>query len=529
MAASESTTRPEAVAFGTARGRWVIAAAVLGSGVASLDATVVNISLPAIGRSFHTGLGTLQWVLTGYSLTLAAFLLLGGSLGDRHGRRRVFAVGVVWFAAASALCGLAPSSQVLVGARVLQGIGGALLTPASLAILEASFRPEDRARAIGAWSGLGGLASAAGPLVGGYLLAAGSWRYVFFVNLPVAAGVLWVTARHVPESRRAAAGGRLDAGGAALAVVTLGGLTYGLIEGPTAGWGAPLVVAGLAVAGLGAPAFLLLERRQADPMLPLEMFKHRQFAAANAVTFVVYGALGGSLFLLPVALQTVDGYSPLSSGLALLPVTALMLVFSPRSAALAARIGPRLQMSAGPVVAGAGLLLLVRAVDGSSYVTFVLPAVACFGAGLAITVAPLTSTAMQAAPGDHAGAASAVNNVVARAAGLLAVAVLPVLAGLAGARSLSSHAFAAGYRSAMVIAGCTCIAGGLLAAWSIRNPGEGKGAARPRRWPARRWHCALDGPPLDAPGSRPLRATGGPAHDRTDGKGGASRCSRRPS
>jgi EmrB/QacA subfamily drug resistance transporter len=462
------------VALGTARGRWVIAASVLGSGIASLDATVVNISLPAIGRAFHTGLGTLQWVVTGYSLTLAAFLLLGGSLGDQRGRKRIFSIGIVWFALASALCGLAPNSQVLIAARILQGIGGALLTPASLAIIEASFRSEDRAKAIGAWSGLGGLATAAGPLVGGYLLAAGSWRYVFFINLPVGAAVLWLTARHVPESSDAAAVRRLDVPGALLAVVTLTGLTYALIEGPGAGWGAPLVIAGLVFAGAGAPAFLLTERRSPQPMLPLTMFKARQFAAANAVTFVVYGALGGSLFLLPVSLQTVDHYTPLDSGLALLPVTALMLVFSPRSAALAARIGPRLQMSLGPIVAGVGLVLLVRAVDGHSYLTYVLPAVATFGVGLALTVAPLTSTAMRSAPAEHAGAASAVNNVVARTAGLIAVALLPVLAGIAGSGSLSSHAFGAGFRTAMVIAGCTCVAGGVLAVFTIsdeRGPG----------------------------------------------------------
>lgn len=494
------TGSAEAVAFGTARGRWVIGASVLGSGIASLDATVVNISLPAIGRTFHTGLGTLQWVLTGYSLTLAAFLLLGGSLGDRHGRRKIFAIGVVWFAAASALCGFAPSSGVLVAARVLQGIGGALLTPASLAILEASFRAEDRARAIGAWSGLGGLASAAGPLVGGYLLAAGSWRYVFFINLPIAAAVLWLTARHVPESRSAGmAAGPLDWRGAALAVAALGGLTYGLIEGPTAGWTAPAVAGGLVLAAVSVAAFWWVERRQAAPMLPLTLFRQRQFAAANAVTFVVYGALGGSLFLLPVALQTVDHYTPLASGLALLPVTALMLAFSSRSAALASRIGPRLQMSLGPIVAGAGLLLLVRAVDGRSYGTFVLPAVLCFGAGLALTVAPLTFTALQAAPSDHAGAASAVNNVVARAAGLLAVAVLPVLAGLAGTHSLSAGAFATGFRHAMVIAGCTCAAGGVLAALTIVDPGR-------RRWPGRRWHCAIDGIPLHADDRLPPEA-----------------------
>jgi hypothetical protein len=291
---------------------------------------------------------------------------------------------------------------------------------------------------------------------------------------------LWVTARHVPESRdEAASQAPLDWRGALLAVIALGGLTYGLIEGPTAGWSSPLVVAGLVLAAAGAPTFLLSERRSRNPMLPLEMFRVRQFAAANAVTFVVYGALGGSLFLLPVALQTVDHYQPLSSGLALLPVTVLMLVFSARSAALAARVGPRLQMSLGPVVAGVGLVLLVRAVDGHSYLTYVLPAVTCFGAGLALTVAPLTSTAMQAAPSAHAGAASAVNNVVARAAGLLAVGLLPVLAGIAGSRSLSSHAFATGFRTAMVIAGCTCIAGGILAVATITDPPRAARAPRP--------------------------------------------------
>ena len=242
--------------------------------------------------------------------TLAAFLLLGGSLGDRYGRKRVFSIGVAWFAVASALCGLAPSAGLLIGARVLQGIGGALLTPGSLAILQASFRPDDRARAIGAWSGLGGVAGAAGPLVGGYLLAIGSWRWVFFINLPVAAAVLVITARHVPESRDPTSSGRIDAAGAALAVVFLAGLTYGLIEAPTRGWSSPAVVACLVVAAVTAPAFLVLEHRRSHPMLPLELFRSRQFSGANAVTFAVYGALGGALFLLPVELQIVKGYTP---------------------------------------------------------------------------------------------------------------------------------------------------------------------------------------------------------------------------
>lgn len=481
------------LAFGSNRGRWVIAATVLGSGMASLDATVVGIALPTIGRDFHSGVGTLQWVVSGYSLTLAAFLLLGGSLGDRLGRKRMFSVGVIWFAVASMCCGFAPNAGVLIGARVLQGIGGALLAPASLAILQASFRPDDRSRAIGAWSGLGGVATAAGPLLGGYLIIAGSWRWVFFINLPVAAAVLVVAARHVPESRDPSTAGHVDSPGAGLAVLFLAGLTYGLIEAPSHGWTSPAVLASLVVAGLTGPVFLVVEHASANPMLPLGVFRTRQFSGANAVTFIVYGALGGALFLLPVELQLVVHYSPLGSGLALLPVTVIMLALSARSGKLAARIGPRLQMTAGPVVVGAGLLLLTRATHNGNYAAWVLPAVTLFGLGLAITVAPLTATAMGAAPAEHAGVASAVNNVVARAAGLLAVAILPLLAGITGAAALEPHRLATGFREAMIIAGLTCAAGGLLAAATIRNPPGAPGLGHTH---LRSYHCALDGPPL---------------------------------
>ena len=487
----------EPLALSSGRGRWVIAATVLGSGIAMLDATVVSIALPSIGRDFHGGVGTLQWVVTGYALTLAAFLLLGGSLGDRFGRKRVFSIGVVWFAVASALCGLAPSAGLLIGARVLQGVGGALLTPGSLAILQASFRPDDRARAIGAWSGLGGVAGAAGPLVGGYLLAIGSWRLVFFINLPVAAAVLVITARHVPESRDPTSSGRIDVAGAALAVVFLAGLTYGLIEGPTRGWSSPAVVACLVVAAVTAPAFLVLEHRRAHPMLPLELFRSRQFSGANAVTFAVYGALGGALFLLPVELQIVKGYTPLESGVALLPLTLVMLVFSARSGALSARIGPRLQMTAGPLIVASGLVLLTRATDPGSYWTQVFPAVLLFAIGLTVTVAPLTSTAMGAAPPEHSGVASAINNVVARAASLLAVAVLPLLAGLTGAAALSSTELAGGFRTAMLISGAVCAAGGVLAALTIRNPPRTPTADRAAREQEPTWNCGVSAPPVN--------------------------------
>ena len=436
-------------------GRAVLAATVLGSGIAVLDGTVVGIALPSINRSFHGGVGTLQWVVTGYALTLAAFLLLGGALGDRFGRRRVFSIGIAWFAVASVACGFAPSGAWLIAGRVVQGIGGALLTPGSLAIIQASFRPDDRSRAIGAWSGLGGVATAAGPLIGGYLLAVGSWRWLFFINVPTSAFVLILTARHVPETRDPSSTGRVDVGGAALVVIFLGGLTYGLIEGPSHGWSSPLVVAGLVLGLLAGPAFLALERRESDPMLPLTLFRSRQFSGANVVTFAVYGALGGALFLLPVELQVVAHYTPLASGLALLPVTFIMLVFSARSGQLSARIGPRLQMSVGPVLVSAGLALLARAATPGSYWTQVLPAVLLFGAGLAVTVAPLTSTAMGAAPAEHAGVASAVNNTVARAAGLVAVAVLPLVAGLTGAAALEPTQLATGFRTAMFVAAAT--------------------------------------------------------------------------
>jgi EmrB/QacA subfamily drug resistance transporter len=346
---------------------------VLGSGIAALDATVVGIALPTIGRDFHTGLGDLQWVVTAYTLTLAAFLLLGGTLGDRFGRKRIFSIGVAWFAITSMACGFAPNADFLITTRALQGIGAALLTPGSLAILQASFDPDDRAQAIGAWSGLGGLATAAGPLIGGYLIAVASWRWVFFINVPIAAVVLVLTARHVPESRDPTTTGALDTTGAALGVIWLTAVTYALIEGPTFGWSSPVIsiMLGIAVVGLGA--FLIVEARKRDPMLPLSLFSARQFSATNATTFVVYAALGGALFLLPIELQVVSGYSPLQSGLALLPVTAIMLVFSARSGRLATRLGPRLQMSVGPIVVGLGLALLIRATYGPSYVVYVLP------------------------------------------------------------------------------------------------------------------------------------------------------------
>jgi EmrB/QacA subfamily drug resistance transporter len=481
------------LSYSSAPGRWVLAVSVLGSGIAALDATVVNIALPAIGRDFGTGVAALQWVMNGYTLTLAAFLLIGGSLGDRFGRRKVYLIGTGWFALASAACGFAPDVGFLIITRVLQGAGAALLTPGSLAILEASFRPADRARAIGAWSGLGGIAVAAGPLIGGYLISAASWRWIFFINIPVAVTVIVLSKRHLPESRDPDAGGTTDYPGAAAVVVFLSGITFAFTEAPALGWSSPavLTMALLGVAGLAV--FLAWERHAVSPMLPLSIFAQRQFAAVNAITFIVYGALTGATFLLPVTLQVVSGYSPLGSGLALLPLTIIMLVLSGRSGQLAARIGPRLQLSAGPLVVGAGLALLTLTPSGSSYVLYVLPPVVVFGLGLAITVAPLTATAMSSVPSDHAGIASAVNNDVARFGGLLAVAILPALAGITGTAYLHPDALAAGFRTAVLISGALCAAGGLLAAVTITNPPRGH---RDAAMSEQCLHCGLDAPPL---------------------------------
>jgi len=492
--------REQGLRLASGAGRRVLLVAVLGSGMAALDATVVNVALPTIGRDLHAGLAGLQWILDGYLLTLAALILVGGSLGDRYGRRRVFLVGVVWFALASLACGLAPNIPVLVAARALQGVGGALLTPGSLAIIQASFRPADRGRAIGAWSGLGGLATAVGPFAGGWLVEALSWRYIFLLNLPLAALVLAVAARHVPETTDPTITGRVDVAGALLGAVGLAGVTFALVEGPRGGvpLGLTLLASGLAVAALAG--FVVVEGRGRHPMLPLGIFSSRQFTGANLVTFAVYGALGGILFLLVVFLQTGLGYSPVAAGASLLPVTALMLVLSPRAGALAQRTGPRLPMTVGPLVAATGMALMTRIRPGSHYVTAVLPAVVVFGLGLAATVAPLTATVLAAADARHAGVASGVNNAVARVAGLLAVATVPLLAGIGGDDYRHPAALTAGFHTAATITAGLAAVGGVLAWLTIRDqpvglpPPEGAGALLTTG--GHEAHCALDAPPL---------------------------------
>jgi EmrB/QacA subfamily drug resistance transporter len=477
--------RPESgadapLSLASGRGRWVLAATVLGSGLATLDGTVVSVALPTIGRQLHGGVAELQWTITAYLLTLAAFLLLCGSLSDRHGRRRVFLVGVVWFTAASALCGLAPSTSLLITARALQGIGGALLTPGSLAILEASFRKEDRAAAIGAWSGLGGIAVAIGPFVGGYLVEAWSWRLIFFINIPIALAVLLIARRHVPETRDPTAPGRLDLAGAALAALGLGGITDALIELPRHGRGSSAVLVAGAIGTAALAAFFLVERRRSSPMLNLRLFAERQFSGANLETLLVYGALGGAFFLLPIELQQVIGYAPLAAGAALLPTTAMMLLLSTSMGRLAQRLGPRLPLTVGPLLAAAGLALLCRVGAGQQYTTTLLPALIVFGLGLAMTVAPITATVLAAAPTDQAGMASAINNCVARTGSLFAVAMLPAAAGLGGRSYLHPVVFAAGFRRGMIISAALCASGGAVAWLTIRNPGARAVEPRPR-------------------------------------------------
>jgi len=462
---TSSAPADEQVSFDDARGRWVLLAAVMGSGLAFLDATVVNIALPRIGTELGAQFSGLQWTVNGYTLTLAALILLGGSLGDRFGRRRVFVVGAVWFALASLLCGIAPDIGSLVAARMLQGVGGALLTPGSLALIQASFREGDRARAIGAWSGLGGVAGALGPFLGGVLVEI-SWRLVFLVNLPFAALVVVVALRHVPESYDREMDPRLDLAGAVLGAVGLAGTTYALVRLGDGRPAARTVVAGvLGVAGL--VAFVLVERRSSHPMLPVDVFASRQFTAANLVTSAVYAALGGVFFLLVLHLQVVAGFAPLPAGLALLPVTACMLLLSARAGALAQRTGPRLPMTAGPLVCATGLLLMLRIGPHAAYATRVLPAVLVFGLGLSLTVAPLTAAVLAAAPARHAGVASGVNNAVARTAQLLAVAALPVVAGISGDDYRDAGAFGHGFRVAMAVSAGLLVLGALLSALTI--------------------------------------------------------------
>lgn len=483
------------VAWGSARARGVLATTILGSGMAMLDGTIVNVALPRIGEELDASVSGLQWVLDGYLLALASLILIAGSLGDRYGRRRVFTIGVVWFGAASVLCGFAVSTPMLVVTRVLQGVGGALLTPGSLAILQSSFSRADRPRAIGAWSGLGGIATAIGPLVGGLLVQAWSWRLAFLINLPLAVACVWLARKYVPESCDETSGGRPDVVAAVLGALGLAGITATLVEAPARGIADPLVLAAAVVGVAAFGGFVLLQRRSRNPLVPPSLFADRTFTLCNALTFVVYAALGGVMMLLVLQLQVSLGYSPTEAGIAGLPITLVMLALSGRSGALAQRIGPRTQLVAGPFVIAAGVLLLMRVEPGASYLGSVLPAVLVFGLGLATVVAPVTSTVLAAAPDEHAGVASGVNNAIARAGGLLAIAVLPAVAGLSGEAYSDPVALTSGWRTALLVCAGLCVFGGLFA-FGVRDSVLTQDREKC-------FHCAVSEPPADPGVKRP--------------------------
>ncbi|KJK50181.1 major facilitator transporter [Lentzea aerocolonigenes] len=469
------------IAWGTPRARAVLATTILGSGMAMLDGTIVNVALPRIGAEFKASVTDLQWILNGYMLALASLILVAGSLGDRFGRRRVYVVGVIWFGVSSLLCGVAWDVPVLVAARVLQGVGAALLTPGALAILQSSFNREDRSRAIGAWSGLSGVATAIGPFVGGLLVQAWSWRLAFLVNLPVAALCVFLALRSVPESRDETAG-HPNYLSALVGAVGLALMTGGLVE-------QSYLVAGLGLAAM--IAFGVVQVRSADPLVPPELFRNRTFLVANLLTFLVYAALGGVMVLLVLQLQVSLGYSPTASGLASVPLTIIMLLLSSTSGKIAQKYGPRWQLVLGPIVIGLGMLLLRNAAPGSSYVTGVI----VFGLGLAAVVAPVTATVLASAPDHHAGVASGVNNAVARTGSLLAMAVLPGAVGLMGEDYTNPAVMTSGWQMALVLCAVAAIIGGVLAI-GVNNDVLAAAPDQPEApHPGDCLHCGVEGPP----------------------------------
>jgi len=467
-------------------GRLALAATVGASAMASLDATVVNVALPDIGHDLDASVSQLQWVLTGYLLALASLILLAGALGDRWGRRRVFLLGTIWFTGASVLCGVAPSIEILIAARVLQGVGAALLTPGSLAIIQAIFRADDRSAAVGAWSGLGGAAGAIGPLVGGVVVGGPGWRWAFLLNVPLAAVVLACT-RAVPETRDPDAGAHLDIRGAAGATVGLAAGTWALTEAGPRGWSSPWILAALAMAAIAFGWFIVHIRAVPDPLVPPSLFRNRTFTVVNVGTAFIYASIGLTFFLVAYELQVAAGWSPLEAGLALLPATILMLLLSARSGALAQRRGPKAQLTVGPLLASAGLLLLTRVGPDPTWVRDLLPGAVVLGLGLVTFVAPLTATVMAATDPAHVSTASGVNNAIARAASLAGLAVIPVLAGLTTATNAQDVTDA--YRTALVIAAIVVAIASPLMLLGLPGSVHSRRTVRPR-------YCAVDGPPI---------------------------------
>jgi EmrB/QacA subfamily drug resistance transporter len=466
----------------TRRQRLTLLAAILGSGVATIDGSIVNVALPAIENDLGGGLSGQQWVSNAYLLALASLILIGGSLGDIYGERRVFALGMAAFGVLSLACAVAPTIETLIAARALQGAAGALVTPSSLAIIVAAFAPNERGAAIGSWTAWGGIAAIVGPLAGGWIVDQASWRWIFALNVPLVLVTLGLILAAVPPAP-ARSDRRVDVAGAVLCVLGLGGLVFALIEQPHYGWSSPVIFVPLGVGVLAFVGFVVHERRAADPMLELGLFGHRNFAAGNIETFALYAGIAILFFFLVIFLQQVAGYSALESGLASLPVTVVLFALSRRFGSLADRFGPRLFMGGGPLLGAAGILLLLRTGMSTSYAADVLPAMLVFGIGLALTVAPLTATVLADAEERDAGIASAINNAVARVAGLIGVSVVGVVV----AQTLVGDNFAANeesvdaFHQVVVICSALIAAGGAVGALGIVNP---RRTVHARRCPA---------------------------------------------
>ncbi len=440
----------------TSNQRRALLATIIGSGVVFLDSSVVTLALPKMADALGTGLSGQQWVVDGYALTLSALILLGGSLGDIYGQKKVYFWGAAGFGLASLACAVSPTIGVLIAARIAQGVFGAMVVPGSLALIDTNFESDLRGKAIGLWTAATSGIIAVGPLVGGYLIDVASWRWIFLINAPLLALVVWLGAASIKESRTSAAR-RIDIGGALLAVAALAGITYGLIEGPMRQW--PWMTLAILGAGIVAfVAFLLYEARHKDPMVPLRLFRSRNFVGANAATFAMYGGLGGFFFALVIYLQTSLHYTSIEAGLAGLPVSILLTTLSGKAGALSGKYGPRLFMTFGPVLAGVGILTLLPLHAGTSYWLSVFPGIVLFGLGMALTVAPLTTTVFAAVSKEDSGIASGINNAMARVSSLVVVAVLGIL----GAAYV--------YQFAVILCGCLALGAGLLSFWLVRNP-----------------------------------------------------------
>ena len=419
-------------------GPWILAATIVGSSMAFIDGTVVNVALPALQRNLGATATDAQWIVESYALMLAALILVGGSLGDHYGRRRIFSLGVLVFAAASMICGLAQNPEQLIAARAVQGIGGAMLVPGSLSIISAAFSEEDRGKAIGTWSGFSGITAALGPVLGGFLIQTVSWRAAFFINVPLAVVVLLIVARHVPESRDPDAA-RLDFPGATLATLGLGGIVFGLIQSSETGFGNLPVILGLLIGAAALIAFIFVEHRSREPMMPLILFRSRNFSGANLLTLFLYAGLGGALYYFPFNLIQVQGYSATAAGSAFLPFVVIVFLMSRWAGGLVTRYGAKLPLIVGPAIAAAGFILFTLPSIGGSYWTTFFPAVVVMGFGMSLVIAPLTTTALNAVAGQHSGLASGVNNAVSRTASLLSIAVLGIFVFTAFSNTLDAR------------------------------------------------------------------------------------------